>query len=302
MTESQKTFIDEFMEHLIHIETNNRFSLSEYFANTYSQDYPLCNHLPFVLCSQSVSVSAPFSYEMQNLNAFCMLHTTKGIGRLEYDGHTYELSSDAFVFFDCRKPHKLTCPHNLWEYSFCYVSGDAAAFYYDTVCSENSCFFQITPYTNLLSFWNQLLNDMENTEAHALLRSRTLVMLFTELFLLRASAKSDGFYIPGYLLDIKKRFDTSYDKPFSLDELASKYHISKYRLCREFSQYFQETPLHYLNRVRVEEAKKLLLNTDEKICVVGQLVGIENTNHFIRLFKEKTGVTPLHFRKETPVP
>ncbi len=53
--------------------------------------------------------------------------------------------------------------------------------------------------------------------------------------------------------------------------------------------------------MRIERAKELLLNTDEKIVDISQMVGIENPNHFIRLFKEKTGVTPLTYRRETPV-
>ena len=59
--------------------------------------------------------------------------------------------------------------------------------------------------------------------------------------------------------------------------------------------------IKYLNRIRIEKAKELLISTDEKIVEISQMVGIENTNHFIRLFKEKTGVTPLTYRRETPV-
>ena len=43
------------------------------------------------------------------------------------------------------------------------------------------------------------------------------------------------------------------------------------------------------------------INEGDKIGVIGQRVGIENTNHFIRLFKDKTGVTPLYYRKATPI-
>ncbi len=97
------------------------------------------------------------------------------------------------------------------------------------------------------------------------------------------------------------RFSTAYQEPYSLDELALEYGVNKYRLCREFAKYYEYTPIQYLNKVRIEKAKELLLSTDEKIVDISQMVGIENTNHFIRLFKEKTGVTPLTYRRETPV-
>lgn len=100
---------------------------------------------------------------------------------------------------------------------------------------------------------------------------------------------------------MRQRFDQAYDRPYSLDELALEYGINKFRLCREFAKYYEYTPIQYLNKVRIDHAKNLLLETDEKIVEISQMVGIENTNHFIRLFKEKTGVTPLTYRKETPV-
>lgn len=100
---------------------------------------------------------------------------------------------------------------------------------------------------------------------------------------------------------MRQKFDQSYEKPYALDELALEYGINKFRLCREFAKYYEYTPIQYLNKVRIDQAKKLLLETDEKIVEISQMIGIENTNHFIRLFKEKTGVTPLTYRKETPV-
>ena len=64
---------------------------------------------------------------------------------------------------------------------------------------------------------------------------------------------------------------------------------------------FRSTPMQYLNKIRIDKAKEMLLHTDDKIVEISQTVGIENANHFIRLFKEKTGVTPLTYRRETPV-
>lgn len=97
------------------------------------------------------------------------------------------------------------------------------------------------------------------------------------------------------------RFNTTYFEIYSLDELAVEYKINKFRLCREFAKYYEYTPIQYLNKIRIDKAKELLLSTDEKIVAISQMVGFENTNHFIRLFKEKTGVTPLTYRRETPV-
>ncbi|MBQ7943010.1 MAG: AraC family transcriptional regulator [Lachnospiraceae bacterium] len=291
---------DEFLANLTHTEAHSRFSFKDYLGKIYASDYDFCELLPQLYSYKSILVTSPFSYELRNLDTYCLILTTKGSGRLLYQDMEYELTAGTLAFIDCQKTHKLTCTHTTWEYTICFVSRTITEYYYSKLCTQ-SCTFKLTPYSNLMPIWEQLRKEEENDYTHALIRAKLLVQLYTELFILRSLEASDSYHIPTYLLDMKKSFDTAYYEPFSLDELAQKYQISKYRLCREFAQYFQETPLQYLNQVRIEKAKELLLSTDDKIGVIGQHVGIENTNHFIRLFKDKTGVTPLYFRKETPI-
>ena len=291
----------EFFSNLISSETGNRFSLAEYFSNPCSENCSLAPSLPDLLCYRQVSVVAPFSYTIHNLNVFCLILTTKGSGQLEYNEQLYSLDTGSLAFLDCRQMHRLSCPRNMWEYTICFVTIPVTEFYYTKSCPNDNCLFSLGPYADIQTLWNQLLRETKDDERHAMFRARTLIQLYTELYLIRQKENSEEFHVPTYLLDMKKNFDTAYDEPFSLDDAAQKYQINKFRLCREFAANFQDTPLQYLNHVRIEHAKDLLLNTDEKICDIGQMVGIENTNHFIRLFKEKTGVTPLKFRKETPI-
>lgn len=113
--------------------------------------------------------------------------------------------------------------------------------------------------------------------------------------------QKEARHIPSYLKDMKHCFDTACQEQYSLDGLCAKYNVNKFTLGRQFARYYADTPLQYLNKVRMEKAKDLLLHSNEKIRAVGQAVGFENTNHFIRLFKEKNGVSPSVYRRETPV-
>ena len=49
---------------------------------------------------------------------------------------------------------------------------------------------------------------------------------------------------------------------------------------------------------KLDKAKGLLLKTDKSIADVAFESGFENTAHFSRLFKQKTGITPMAFRKK----
>ena len=303
---SEKLFSSEFFNCLISSETSNRFSLSDYFETAYRRDYDFCESLPYVISSRDVSVTSPFSYEVSNLDAFCLIHTTKGAGMLFCDNPTqsnasYELTKGTLTFIDCRQNHKLVCRHNIWEYTIVFVSAPLSAYYYQKFSSLGGCTFKPAAGSDIWNTWARISSADTDDEAHGLIRCGELVSLYTRLYLLRLAQLRGTYHIPSYISDMKESFDSRCDEQYSLDALAVKYHVNKFRLCREFSKYYNDTPLQYLNKVRIDRAKELLLHSDEKIIVIGQMVGIENTNHFIRLFKEKTGVTPLTYRKETPV-
>lgn len=302
----QKLFSTQFFGSLISSETSNRFSLSDYFEDAYSREYDFCSSLPYELCHRSVSVTSPFSYEAAKLDALCILHTSKGAGRLYCENGNginaaYDLTKGTLAIIDCRKNHKLLCQHNIWEYTICFVSTSVLEFYYQKILSLGDFIYRLDKYPDVRTAWEQILRNTVDDELHGVMRSRDLVNFFTQLYLVRTIEQTGSYHIPSYIADMRQRFDQEYDKPYSLDELALEYGINKFRLCREFAKYYEYTPIQYLNKVRIDHAKNLLLETDEKIVEISQMVGIENTNHFIRLFKEKTGVTPLTYRKETPV-
>lgn len=131
--------------------------------------------------------------------------------------------------------------------------------------------------------------------------SMWITNILTEMAVYSCHPATHRDTIPDYLREIHHLFDTQYGENYSLDELENTYSVSKYRICREFSKYYGVSPVQYLNHKRIEEAKKLLLTTNDTIHEIGSKVGIHNTNHFINLFKRETGATPLAFKQDAPV-
>ena len=150
-----------------------------------------------------------------------------------------------------------------------------------------------------LSLISRLQGELSTTDIFRI--SKWFNDILTELcvFIENSSKKSDS--APSYLLSVKNQMDTNYAEPLSLDDLEATYRISRYRICSEFSLHFGESPMRYLNSRRIDAAKRLLLTTDLSVHEVGSQVGIENTNHFINLFKKDTGTTPLSFKQAAPV-
>ena len=53
----------------------------------------------------------------------------------------------------------------------------------------------------------------------------------------------------------------------------------------------------YLKKIRIDNAKNLLLNTENTVEDISYAVGYSDIKYFSRLFKKLTGVTPTEFRK-----
>jgi AraC-like DNA-binding protein len=67
---------------------------------------------------------------------------------------------------------------------------------------------------------------------------------------------------------------------------------------REFKAIYNTTPGKWLLNKRLENAIMLLNSTSKSVNEIAFESGFENNSHFSRVFKEKYGKSPLHFRKE----
>ncbi|MGQ9491544.1 MAG: helix-turn-helix domain-containing protein [Anaerolineae bacterium] len=57
------------------------------------------------------------------------------------------------------------------------------------------------------------------------------------------------------------------------------------------------TPIAYLNRYRIQQAKQLLTNTHKTITEIALEVGFSSSSYFSRIFRRKTGMTPEAYRR-----
>ncbi|GIP37571.1 hypothetical protein J31TS4_08510 [Paenibacillus sp. J31TS4] len=99
------------------------------------------------------------------------------------------------------------------------------------------------------------------------------------------------------IYEIVAYLNEHYRSPVTLTELAETHFISPYYLSRTFKQVTGFSFVEYLNSVRIKEAQRLLLDTDERITAIAEEVGFESIAHFGRVFKQLLQQTPMAYRK-----
>lgn len=88
-----------------------------------------------------------------------------------------------------------------------------------------------------------------------------------------------------------------YAEPFSLDALCSQFAISKRTLIRRFKNACGETPLNYLQKIRIEKAKHYLEATNMPVEQVVLKVGYEDVASFRKLFSAHIQLSPKGYRE-----
>ncbi|MDE2421895.1 MAG: helix-turn-helix domain-containing protein [Gammaproteobacteria bacterium] len=98
------------------------------------------------------------------------------------------------------------------------------------------------------------------------------------------------------ILNIQDWIESNYTKAITIQDMASYIGMSERTLKRRFLTATQLSPNRYLQKVRLDKAKKLLLVTNLSVKEVAYEVGYENISFFIKLFKENVGLTPAKWK------
>lgn len=101
----------------------------------------------------------------------------------------------------------------------------------------------------------------------------------------------------GVLNEIEREITEHYMDNLSLKYLSEKYYINSAYLGQIFKKQFGSSFKDYLNTYRIDRAAELLIRSDEKIYLIANAVGFNNTDYFISKFVQLKGITPLQYRK-----
>ncbi len=92
----------------------------------------------------------------------------------------------------------------------------------------------------------------------------------------------------------------NFNKSITLGELADVAHMNKTAFCKYFKARTNKTCIQFITEIRVNYAKRLLMEGHKQIAETGYECGFNNISNFNRQFKKLTGETPSLFQKRFP--
>ncbi len=99
------------------------------------------------------------------------------------------------------------------------------------------------------------------------------------------------------ILKVQQFVDNHYRGKLVIKELAELSGLNERTFLRRFRKATGESPLEYLQRMRIEQAKRILAGSKESLDRVTRAVGYEDVSSFRRLFKQIVGISPSVYRQ-----
>jgi transcriptional regulator GlxA family with amidase domain len=100
------------------------------------------------------------------------------------------------------------------------------------------------------------------------------------------------------VLKAQTYIEQNYHHPLTVEEIAGKSNMSKRNFIRRFKKATQNTPLEYIQRVKIEAAKKALEKGPQNIGTLIYDVGYNDAKTFRNVFRRFTGLTPQDYRNK----
>ncbi len=125
-------------------------------------------------------------------------------------------------------------------------------------------------------------------------------LLYTSIHSMQKTSKIGAAYRFGLCNPTVRRIidgmDRNLDKDISIGQLAKDHSISVRQIERLFRNHLNQSPKRYLDEMRLDRARRLLMQTDMNVIDVATACGFGGPSHFAKKFSSRFGHSPKNFR------
>lgn len=246
-----------------------------------------------------------------------LMYVSKGRCAISVQDQDIALAGGEFMLINGDIPHRLfiekgrTCCVLNMEFIF-YTDADipcsikdlwTASLEVRRFLSSHKPFFHLADSGNLYITARNIIHELEAHEPGKdfLLPLNILELILKAARIYRQSEDENYSPVNVYVnksLDYMRRH---YSEALSVDDIAAALNLSTRYFQKIFKQVTGQTPIDYLNKLRMDKAKLLLQKTDIPLADLCLMVGINSRQYFSYLFKKYTGLTPSEFRESASV-
>ncbi|MGM9636818.1 MAG: helix-turn-helix domain-containing protein [Eubacteriales bacterium] len=160
-----------------------------------------------------------------------------------------------------------------------------------------------TPISGLLREMQQEYDDRKNGFMQILKSDLTklMILIFRYYKTDTHQKQHPAVYQKRIVQETVSYLENHYRESLSCEDLAERAYLSVNYFRAVFKSITGTTIIGMLQRIRIKQACRLLVETDLSVSEIGEAVGYRDTKFFARLFKEQTGMSPGRWRQANTV-
>ncbi|MBQ8569457.1 MAG: helix-turn-helix transcriptional regulator [Oscillospiraceae bacterium] len=230
-----------------------------------------------------------------------ILFSASGSGFLKYDNITKPVEEGDFFFLPAGYPHEYYSEKPEWEVRWVAFDGYASAHILSRFSMTVPVIVRSRENSALEKIYNKMFTAQKTDRAYGDYSCSGLIyeyiiefhrLMDTKLNKLRTERSK-------ILEPVLDYIDENYRTDFPLTVLAELAGITPQHLCRVFKEAMNMRPIEYLTHRRLQEAKRLLQQSELSVAEAAVQSGFPDAGYFSTVFKKKEGMTPLEYKKST---
>lgn len=158
-------------------------------------------------------------------------------------------------------------------------------------------------WNDIERIYSRVIKDIKNKNISSLIKIKAHLYEMIAVFYdykkfkyLGEDSKDNNYKISNIKKVLSYIHEKYYEKIY-IEDLAKLLGMNSQYFCRYFKKLLGKTPTEYINEVRIEKAKEMLLETNDKIIEIAISCGYDNIGYFIKRFKEQKHMSPTQYRK-----
>ena len=237
--------------------------------------------------------------EGRALPEFHIIYITKGEGTYETEGRIYQVKpGSAIMLFPMMKHRYQPLFETGWHEFWVGFKGA----YFDRLLEENilprnRVFYEPGLHEQLISAFGGILEEVKAQKPLYQFRACSLIVSLLAEILARERRKEQPAPYQQIVEEAKSLMEIGISGGLNMTHISEQLGTSTSRLNEIFKTYTGMTPYQYFIHIKIRKAQELLEQKDLSIKEVAYRMGFEDQYHFSRLFKKKTGTSPLGWKK-----
>ncbi len=259
-----------------------------------------------VLRAGHLQATPDYGVERQSHPGHDLLLCVAGAGFVRSGGKAFAVAAGQLAWIDCHDSHAhWTDPVQPWEIFWIRIDGEPSRLFAEALEVRDMPVFGLGDTQAAVAIFRQIFALLSERPLaldgalHAAVAS--LIAKLFEARLLAASLRERSS--AGEKADLKlraalARMRMDYRQPWRVEELARLSGLSVPHFFRCFRKATGASPMDWLRRERMNQAKRRLSESRDRIADIASQVGYGDQFYFSRDFKKLVGLSPRHYRDQ----